>query len=407
MLTSSLRSRLPAFASLSLAACLLAAPSASGQDAPVPLLPPAWSAREAGDRVMQGLVNTTAPQVKGAHDAGMVLAQDRAWIVAEANDVRPGEAASWPYVYVTLSIVNLKTLQVEKIIDFARGEQAFENETLPVGACFVPRIIQKDATTLRCYFASESPGQRQSQMWYTDFDMERMSFTNRIHKVNLKTASGTHDMQPQHFYEDAVAHGFKHPAKDFGLYIFDNFKAIGGKTYVTLNNYPICQNALALVHPSLDTFEVLGHFNEPTDLKLSESAAHLLPNGTWLAICRQEGGNRNYTFTTSTDGRKWTTNEECAFVTNGASSKPTLDKFGEVYYLGWQEGTRINGVSRSVFNLDVSKDGKEWVRKYRFETPKSFQYPVFGAYEGRIYVAVTQGDTSSDRKEKIMFGLLE
>ncbi|RBP38669.1 hypothetical protein DES53_111190 [Roseimicrobium gellanilyticum] len=392
---------------LSLLACLLTLPAASGQDGPAPLLPRGWNPKDAGDRVMKGLVNTTAPRVKGAHDAGMVLARDRAWIVAEANDVRSGEAAKWPYVYVTLSIVNLKTMEVEKIIDFARGEQVYENETLPIGACFVPRIIQKDENTLRCYFASESPGERQSQMWYTDFDMERMSFSNRIDKVKLKTASGTHDMQPQHFYEDAVAAGFKHPAQDFGLYIFDNFKTVGGRTYVTLNNYPICQNALALVHPSLDTFEVLGHFHEPTDLKLSESAAHMLPDGTWLAICRQEGGNRNYTFTTSVDGKKWTVNEERPFVTNGASSKPTLDKFGDVYYLGWQEGTRIDNVSRSVFNVEVSKDGKQWTRKYRFETTKSFQYPVFAEYGGKLYVAVTQGETSTDRKEKIMFGLLE
>ncbi|WP_206026287.1 sialidase family protein [Roseimicrobium sp. ORNL1] len=402
MLPISIRSCFPA-----LIALFLGASAVRGQENPASLLPPGWNPKEAGDRVMQGLVNTTAPRVKGAHDAGMVLARDRAWIVAEANDVQPGEAAKWPYVYVTLSIVNLKTQEVENVIDFARGEQVFENETLPVGACFVPRIIQKDKKTLRCYFASESPGERQSQMWYTDFDMDRMCFTNRIHKVKLKTASGTHDMQPQYFYEDAVAQGFKHPAKDFGLYIFDNFKTIGGKTYVTLNNYPICQNALALVHPSLDTFEVLGHFHEPTDLKLSESAAHQLPGGTWLAICRQEGGTRNYTFATSMDGRKWTENEERSFVTNGASSKPTLDKFGDVYYLGWQEGTRIDGVSRSVFNVEVSKDGKQWERKYRFETTKSFQYPVFAEYNGSIYVAVTQGDSSNERKERIMFGKLE
>ncbi|MEZ0275187.1 MAG: sialidase family protein [Roseimicrobium sp.] len=389
------------------AALISCTSSLAAQEGSTALLPQGWDPKQAGDRVMQGLINTTAPHVKGAHDAGMVMAWDRAWIVAEANDVRSGESASWPYVYVTLSVVNLRTLQVEKVIDFARGEQAFENEILPVGACFVPRIIQRDATTLRCYFASESPGQRQSQMWYTDFDLERMAFTNRIHKVKLRTASGTHDMQPQYFHSDAVAHGFTQPAKDFGLYIFDSFKTVNGRTYVTLNNFPGGQNALASVNSSLDTFEVLGHFNEPSDLKLSESAAHLLPDDTWLAICRQEGGNKNYTFSTSTDGRTWTANEERPAITNGSSSKPTLDKFGDVYFLGWQEATRIDNVSRSVFNLDVSKDGKQWVRKYRFETPKSFQYPVFCEHEGTIYVAVTQGETSNDRKERIMFGRLE
>lgn len=41
------------------------------------------------------------------------------------------------------------------VTPFARGEQAFANETLPPGACYVPRIIRKDDDTLRCYFASE------------------------------------------------------------------------------------------------------------------------------------------------------------------------------------------------------------------------------------------------------------
>lgn len=370
-------------------------------------VPRGWNPVQAAEKVMAGLVNTTAPQVKGAHDAGMVVAGGKAWIVAEANDVQPGEAAAWPYVYVTLSIVDLQTRRVEKILDFARGEQVFENETLPPGACFVPRIAQIDARTLRLYFASEAPGKRQSQMWYTDFDMVAMAFTNRIHKVKLKTASGVHDMQPVHFYEDAVKQGFTHPAKDFGLYIFDSFKQFDGKTYVTLNNYPGAQNALAVVNPAWDTFEVMGHFNEPASLKLTESAAHRLPDGSWLAICRQEGGNKNYTFTTSRDGKAWTPNEHRPSVPNGSSSKPTLEKFNGIYHLGWQEATRVNDVSRSVFNIDVSRDGVKWERKYRFETEKSFQYPVFCEYEGRIYVAVTQGDTSKERKERIMFGLLE
>jgi hypothetical protein len=73
----------------------------------------------------------------------------------------------------------------------------------------------------------------------------------------------------------------------------------------------------------------------------------------------------------------------------GAGSKLTLDKFGDTYYLGWQEGARIDGMSRSVFNLDASKDGKQWVCKYGFETPKSSQYPVFAEYNGSLDVAVT------------------
>lgn len=125
------------------------------------LLPPGWNAALAGDEVMRRLVTVTAPQIKGAHDAEMAIVDKRAFIVAEVNDVKGGESAAWPEIYCAMSIVNLDTLQVEKVIPFARSEQAFENETLPVGACFVPRILQTDAKTLRCYFASEQPGKRQ------------------------------------------------------------------------------------------------------------------------------------------------------------------------------------------------------------------------------------------------------
>jgi hypothetical protein len=90
------------------------------------------------------------------------------------------------------------------------------------------------------------------------------------------------------------------------------------------------------------------------------------------------------------------------FVARGDNSKPTFDRFGNLYYLGWQEKTRIEGVRRSVFNVDVSRDGRTWERKYRFETPESFQYPTFREHEGVIWLCVTQG-----RKERIMFGRLE
>lgn len=369
------------------------------------LVPPGWNSALAGHEVMQRLVNTSAPRVKGAHDADFVCVERRAYIVAEANDMKPGESAAWPFIYATLSVVNLDTLKLEKAIDFARGGQAFDNTTLPPGACFVPRIIQKDAATLRCYFASEEPGKRQSQMWHIDFDLKTQAFATTIHKAKIKTVAGTFDMQPQHFHADAAAQGFTRPAKDAGLFIFDSFKPFDNKIYVALNNFPAGQNALALVHEDLETFEVLGHYNEPQSAQLSESAVNRLPDGTWMAVCRNDRGN--YHFTTSPDGRRWSTGKEMPFVPNGANSKPTFDKFAGVYYLGWQEATRIAGVSRSVFNVDISRDGKTWERKYRFETPQSFQYPSFHEHEGVIWLCVTQGDTDPSRKERIMFGKLE
>ncbi len=371
------------------------------------ILPADWNAAEAANKVLQGLINVTAPQVKGAHDAEFVMVGDRAFIVAEANEVKPGENADWPFVYVTLSVVDAKTKTVEKQLIFAKSGQIYENETLPTGACFVPRIIRKDDKTLRCYFASEEPKKRQAQTWFIDFNLESLAFENRVQRVKIKTAAGLHDFQPQHFYTDAVAHGFTRQPKDFGLYLFDSFKVIDGKTYVALNNYPGGQNGLAVANDALDTFEVLGQYNEPSQWTLTESSVNRLPDGTWMAIVRQEGGDRNYTFSTSKDGRSWTPNEPRDFVPNGTSSKPTFDHFNGVYYLGWQEATKVNGVGRSVFNIEVSRDGQHWERKYHFATEKSFQYPAFHEHDGSIYLTVTQGDTDASRKERIMFGKLE
>lgn len=369
------------------------------------IVPKGWDPALAGDLVMDRLVTVTGPRVKGAHDAEFALVDRHAYIVAEVNEKSAGESAKYPHIFSTLSIVSLDSLKVEDIYEIARGGQEFANTTLPAGAVFVPRIHPIDDNTLRCYFASEQPGERQSQIWYRDFDIETRSFSPEIHKAKLKTAAGVFDMQPRYFHADAVANGFKKPATDYALYLFDSFKSFDGKTFVTLNNYKGKQNALALVHPDFATFEVLGHYNEPQTEMLSESSVNRLPDGVWMAICRNDGGN--YHFTTSPDGIRWSEGREMPFVPNGAGSKPTFNRFGNLYYLGWQENTRIYAVGRSVFNLDVSRDGVNWERKYRFETTKSFQYPTFRRHDGEIWLTVTQGDRSSSRKERIMFGKLE
>jgi hypothetical protein len=378
-----------------------AAPAASG------LLPPGWDARAAADRVLAGLARVTAPQVKGAHDAEMALVGGRAYIVAEVNDEKAGESAAWPGIYAALSVVDLETLAVERVIPFARGGQAFANETLPEGACFVPRVIQKDARTLRCFFASERPGRRQAQTWFIDFDIPTAAFAGTIHRAKLKTAAGVFDMQPQFFHADAAAQGFARKPVDFGLYLFDSFKTFGGETYVALKNYPGGQNALERVNDALDTFEVIGHYNGDGTLKLTESAVNRLPDGTWLAVCRQEGGTRNYVFAESRDGRTWTAGECRNVIRSGASSKPTFDRIGGLYWLGWQEDAGPDGVGRAVFNVEGSRDGVDWERRYRFVTDRSFQYPTFREHGGRVYVCVTQGDSDPSRKERIMFGRVE
>jgi len=371
------------------------------------LLPGDWNPKSAADAVLAGLINTSGPTVKGAHDAEFVCVGDRAYIVAEVNDEKPGEGGDWLFIYSALSIVNLRTMTLESVIPMARGEEVFGNATLPKGTCFVPRILQKDEHTLRCYFANEEPGKRQAQTWYLDFDLRTQTFGREIYPVKLKTATGEFPMQPAPFHADATAHGFTRTPRDYGMYLFDSFKRFDGGIYIAINNYPGGQNALARLNAQLDTVEVIGHYNEPADLMLTESSVNRLPDGTWMAIVRQEFGTKNYVFSTSADGRNWTPNEPRGFVPNGTSSKPTFDRFGDVYYLGWQEATTINGVNRSVFNIDISKDGQTWERKYRFETQNSFQYPSFHEHQGAIYLSVTQGHIDPSRKERIMFGKLE
>jgi predicted neuraminidase len=366
-----------------------------------------WDPKGAADRVMSRLVTVTGPEVKGAHDAEFVIVDGKAYIVAMANEVQPGESAEWPFVYCTMSVVSLRTMQVEKRIPVARGGQVYANFTLPEGACFVPRILRKDDSTLRVFFASEMPKQRQAQMHYLDFDLKAQVFRPEIHRARIKTSTGTFDMQPVRFFEDAAAQGFRPEAKDYGLYNIDGFKNFDGKVYAVVNNFAGGQNGLAVLNEAKDTFEVLGHFNSLTGEKLTESAVNRMPDGSWLAICRQDGGSRNYMFSTSRDGRNWTAPAYWDAVANGTNSKPNLEKFGNTYYLGWQEATRVNNVSRSVFNIDVSTDGKTWARKYRFESDKSFQYLSLHEYRGEVFVTVTQGDNSPSRKERILFGKLE
>ncbi len=377
----------------------------AGQDA---LLPPDWDPKAAADSVMVDLVNVCAPEVKGAHDSDLLIVGDKAYIIYMANDVQPSENPRWHFVYNAMSIVDLATREVEDIIPFAATERAYDNVTLPPGSCFVPRLLKIDDSTLRCFFASEAPGERESQAWYIDFNIESRTFNNQIHEAYIITTAGERlPMQPQHYYNDAVRHGFEAPQLDYGVYFIDSFKYFDDKIYAVMNNFPIGQNALIVVEDDMKTFRILGHFNEPNEYRLSEAAIQRMPDGSWLAINRQSGGTQRYTFSKSVDGIDWTVNEYWEMIPASSSSKATFDRFDGVYYLGWQDATEINNVHRSVFNIEISRDGENWERKYRFETENSFQYPVFRQHNGTIYLTATQGDHSNDRKERIMFGVLE
>ncbi len=371
------------------------------------LLPAGWNPKQAADHVLAGLRNVCLPTVKGAHDSDFLIRDGKAYVVYMANDVQPGEAPDWPFVYNALSIVDVAHNRVEYTATFAASGRQYVNAELPAGACFVPRILRKDDRTLRCFFASEAPGQRQSQTWRIDFDLESRTFTPEIHPVELETDLGVFPMQPEQLYRHAVAKGFAGAPVMHGLYLIDSVKRFDGRLYAVLNNFPGGQNALATLNEAMTRFTVLGDLFLPHEAKLTESAVNRLPDGSWLAISRQENRDLNYMFSSSRDGRTWTPHEYRAPVCNGTNSKATFERFGGVYYLGWNEATRINGATRSVFNIEVSRDGATWQRKYRFETDRSFQYPVFREHQGAIYLTVTQGDHSDSRKERIMFGRLE
>jgi hypothetical protein len=333
---------------------------------------------------------------------------DRAYVVEHDNDIQPGHGAKEAQ-YCVLSVLDLRTRQVERVVPLARSAEVFANETLPAGACFVPRIIPLDSDRLRCFFACEDQsGRRESQTWYRDFDIRLQAFAPEIHRVKLKTTAGIFDFEPRHFYADAAKHGFRQTARAFGLYLLDSFKEMDGQTYLAINNFPGAQNALATLNQARDTIEIVGHYNEPAEARLTESSVNRLPDGTWMAICRSESGNRNYRFVTSKDGKTWSQGEERPFVSNGSNSKPTFDRFDGVYYLGWQEASRItdgHGVGRYIFNIEVSRDGVNWERKYRFKSTDSFQYPTFRKHQESIWFTVTQGQGGST--DRIMFGKLE
>ena len=366
--------------------------------------------KQAGDHVLAGMRNICSPEVKGAHDSDFLIHDGKAYMVYMANNERLGEQPDWPFVYSALSIVDLASNRVEKTVTFAASEMHYDNDALPVGACFCPRIVQKDHRTLRCFFASEDIGKRQSQTWRIDYHLESGRFNRQIHRVELATARGVFPMEPIHLYRHAQAEGFAGTEPTHGLYIHGSLKHFDGRPCAVLTIFPEGPLALAELTHDMTRFTVLGTFFRPVGTWLNEAAVNRMPDGTYLAISREEKRGSNYMFATSLDGRTWSDHQYRGWVPNGTSSKPLLDHFGDWYYMGWNEATRINGAFRSVFNIDVSRDGMNWTRKYRFESERSFQYPTLHDDGRSIFLAVTQGERSDDHhsgKQRIMFGKLE
>lgn len=352
-----------------------------------------YSPIAAGDAVMKAMTVVTADEVKGAHDAQFVVTGGKAYVVYEANDIREGEWVGWDFVYCAMSVVDTASGKVEKIVRFARSGQAFRNETLQPGAAFVPRIVKKADDTLRVFFTSEAPGVRQSLMYYIDYDLTRGEFSDSVYRMKLETPDGKVDFTPKAYYDLAVAAGIECIETDNSAFLF-NLTEIDGKTYVALNNYIGKQNALGVLNDTLDCVRVIGHFGAGnSEIQLSESEIIRRADGVWMAIIRNDLEPKNYYFSYSKDGVNWSAPRNESFVTGGTNSKPTLNDFGGVYFMGWNQGTR------SAFNLDYSTDGTNWSRLYEFRSKTSFQYPQFYLYDDEIYFTV------SDRV-KIYFGKL-
>ena len=260
------------------------------------LVPAGWDAKAAGDQVLAGLFKATGPAIRGADDARFVIVGDRAYVVAAVNEREAGADPDRPFVYAALSIVDLRNDSLLDMMTIARSEQAFANETLPVGACVAPRIRQVGPKTLRCWFRSEQPGKRMGRSYHRDFDLGTLTFADAIHAA---------------------------------------------------------------------TGEDVESLRTPGPEAVLASAA----------------------------------------VRADIEGQPTGGRFGGIYYLGWQERAPVGGPGRGAFNIDVSRDGRNWERKYRIETDRTFRNPSFAENHGAIWLSVTQGDEG--RRERIMFGRLE
>ena len=365
--------------------------------------------KASGDRVLESLVNVCGPQVRGAHDSDFLVVDGTAYIVYMANDERLGEQPDWPFVYVCLSIVDAETGSVRDRLIVAQGDMEYKNAKLPRGSCFVPRLVRLDVATLRCYFVTTRPDLTESQTWFTDIDVATGTLVGSVHAAEIETPEGVFPMQPGAFSRYLQSQGYGAPEASFGLYLVDSIKQIDGRHFAVVNNFASGGIAVATLDAEMRRFTVQGALLLPSEAKLTESVVNRLPDGSWLAVSRQENRDRNYLVSRSEDARTWTRHEPSMWIRGGVNSKPTLDRLGSLYYLGWNEAPRTGSTERTVFNLDASPDGRSWERWYRFESERTFQYPVFREHAGTICLTVTQGRASNDHhagKEQIMFGKL-
>ena len=353
------------------------------------------SPKAAGDAAIANMIRVSSDEMKGTHDAQYVFANGKAYVVYEANDKSAGDLGTDPAEYCALAIVDLETFTLESLETFAYSEQEFANETLPVGSCFVPRVIHKDENTLRFYFASQYTD-REAVTYYLDYDLATGEFDNNVYHLQLLTEEGKVDFTPEAYIELFRAEGRECKDAKRGAYLFDIFD-IGDTKYIALNLFNGGLNSLAKFNDTYDCIEIIGNIGSMTDEVLTtENGIMQLKDGTWMAILRNERGEKNYMFSYSEDGTDWSTPVEKDFVQNGTNSKPVLVNFDGYYFMGWNEA------SRGLFHIAYSFDAKNWTTIYSFHAPTTFQYPEFDFHDGQLYFSVTTGS-----KEQIYFGKLD
>ncbi len=356
-----------------------------------------------GDRCLKESFVISQPNVKGAHDAQFVVHNGMAYVVYEANDVRPGEAPTWPEIYCVMNIVDLATKTVVKTVKISENGQKFNNRSLPFGCTFVPRIIKLNENFLRIFFTSENPGVRDSECFFIDFDLYQQEFVPEIYPLMLKTSLGTFPFTPKALFDSAIANG--HEARDVhpvffncSTFLFDIFN-VDETPYLAINAFWSGINALAKFNETFDCVEVIGHIGEHNDEhSTTESGIAKKTDGTWFCILREEK-HKNCMFSESADGINWSSPHYDPLIKDGINSKPILRKFNGTFYLGYN---KENGRDRSRFVILRSIDAEVWEEYADIESETTFQYPTLELIDGKILFVATIGN-----KEKIIMGTLE
>ena len=353
------------------------------------------SPKAAGDAVMQNMIRISSDEMKGTHDADHVYANGKVYAVYEANNEKPGDPGTYEKEYCALAIIDLESFKVESIEKFAWGEQKYSNVTMLKGSAFVPRVIRKDDNTLRFFFSNIAVDSSSGYIYYVDYDLATEAFDNNAYRLKIMTPNGTVDFSAEVYAELFRADGHACDNSTIGHFLFDIFDVDGTK-YIALNNFRGAQNSLAKFNDTYDCVEIIGNIGGSyTEYRTTESGIVQLKDGSWISILRNHAGSKIYSFSYSEDGTEWTDPVYEDFMKTGYTSKPTLDRFGDYYFMGY------NDLSRGLFHLAYSLDAKNWTVLYSFHSPTTFQYPKFDIYEGQMYFSVTTGN-----KEQIYFGKL-